>query len=118
MVVLTSPDLRRVPYFFMKFLCSKSSVCLLVGLFLYAPLPNCLTAELTVDLDVTTSPTPQVSIDCNSQGSLPVYIRKRALGDVGYETWLTIATYPDGSAPPFIDTNQVDGESYECRVDA
>lgn len=75
-------------------------------------------ADLNVDVDVQTSPTPKVTINWNSQGTTPVYVKRRLLGETGVASWSTIATYPDDGSPPFIDTSVTSGQTYEYSVDS
>ncbi|MDF3129100.1 Ig-like domain-containing protein [Kiritimatiellaeota bacterium B1221] len=74
-------------------------------------------ADLNVDVEVVTTPAPQVTIDWNSQGNTPVRVKRRLIDETGVETWNLLAEYPTAGSPPFIDTTVVAGETYEYSVD-
>ncbi len=79
--------------------------------------PVWVSADLNVDVDVVTTPSPQVTVDWNSQGSTPVRVKRRLIDETGVATWNVLAEYPAAGSPPFIDTTVVVGETYEYSVD-
>lgn len=79
---------------------------------------NWLGAVLNVDISVETTPTPEVTISWNSQGSNTVSVKKRLLGQTGYLSWVTVATYPADGSPPYVDAAVSAGNTYEYRVDS
>jgi len=72
-----------------------------------------LNAAVTLDVDVQTTPSPQVTMSWNGQGGNDVEIVRRDLGQSGMATWTTLATNPSS---PFTDTTVVEGGAYEYSL--